>query len=435
VLAIILALALGGYLARDVLFFAFAYSGSEADWELMEIRNQIAHGEVDDPDEAVRARCLEIARANPGSRAELAAYLFVSKQWPATEDDDVAFKALSDAAKTADIGDWEQSLMEVRPNDRRDSMERWRPLAASLIERVQQQPDHPKAARLLCEAAVLVHPDTDLVSAPPELLQVASLIEANYATSPDLANFCEVAGNLGNSVNWSQPFEPHVRRILEVNQDRFVQCSAHFALASIVRSGGASRQDEARQLYEDFLAKFDGEMKHPAQSIEQKNRQSAQRELDVIRTHGIGMAAPETRGVDLDGNALSLEDYRGRVVLVSFWATWCRPCLQAVPLERALLESFGEADFANFGINADDDLEAAKEVARIHGIAWPSLQKSSHSKNWNIGGYPTFYLLDRNGTVADRWLGVPSDAELNDAVRGLIDSKYEPAPAPTGPIE
>jgi hypothetical protein len=312
-LAIVVALGVGGFLARDTLrdaiVFTFLYDGSRADWDLMQIRRQIKSGQVQESDQSVRERCFEIARANPGSRAEVASYLFVVEQWPESKDADVAYEKLLQVAKNVDIGDWERSLAEVRGLP---ESERWLPLAVLLIERVRRQPDHPKAARLLCEAAVLIHPDTDVESAPPELLQVAELIREKYAAESDLANFCEVVGNLGVPVSWSQPFELHVRHILEVNQDRFVRCSAHFALASIVRSGGIERQAEARKLYEDFLARFDGETSYPGLSIEQENRQTAQRVLETIRLHGLGAPALATVGIDLEGQPLSLADYRGR---------------------------------------------------------------------------------------------------------------------------
>ena len=439
VLAISVALGFGGYLARDAIrdafVFTFLYPGSRADWDLMQLRREVASGQAQESDQSVRQKFFEIARDNPGSGAEVAAYLFVAKQWPETADADVAYEKLLRAAKNADIGDWARSLEDIRPGGRSES-ERWRPLAALLIERVRRQPDHPKAARLLCEAAVLIHPDTDVESAPGELHQIAEMIHENYAMSPDLANFCEVTGNLGTPVSWSQPFEPQVRHILEVNQDRFVQCSAHFALASIVRSGGIERQAEARQLYEDFLERFDGETDYRAQSIEQANRQTARRVLEALRLHGLGAPALATTGIDLEGRPIALPDFRGKVVLISFWATWCAPCMRAIPHENELVKHFGSDAFAIVGVNGDKNPADALEAVAEHGISWRSFQneragKASIAEDWHVAGWPTYYLLDADGVIARSWGGWPPHGELQAAIGELIEhaegrEKFEP---------
>ncbi|WP_162275915.1 TlpA family protein disulfide reductase [Roseimaritima ulvae] len=155
----------------------------------------------------------------------------------------------------------------------------------ALIARVEREPAHPRSGRLLATAALALRPSD-----------------------------------------------------LDVNQDRFVLCSAHFALATIVRSGGIERQ-------------------------------SALRELRVIAEHGLGKTAPKTEGVDLDGNAISLSDYRGRVVLLSFWATWYGPCLRAIPHERELVERFDSKNFAILGMNADDDADEANAAVKKHEVS------------------------------------------------------------------
>jgi len=415
-------LGLGGFLARDAIFFNFLYSGTRADWDLMQLRRKFASEQSSESDLSVRKKCFEIARANPGCRVEVASYLFVAKQWPETPDADVARDKLLQAAKKVGIGDLVRSFEESRGLR---GFERWRPLVSMLIDRVRRQPDHPEAARLLCEAAVLIRPDANIESAPPELLQIADLILDDYTTSSDLANFCEAVGNLGDPASWSKPFEPHIRGILEVNQNRFVQCSAHFALASIVRSGGIERQVEARQLYENFIERFDGETDYPAKRIEQKNRQAAQQILDTIRLHGLGMPALATAGVDLEGRPMSLAEYRGKVVLLSFWATWCGPCMKAIPHEKKLLQCFSRSEFAIVGVNGDKTPTAALEAVAEHGVTWRSFQNkqedgSSIANDWHISGWPTFYILDAQGVIARCWTSLPPHSELQMVIKELL---------------
>lgn len=393
----------------------------------MQLRRQFLSGKTEESDEAVRAACIQLARDNPGSRSEVSAYLFVVEQWPESADAVLAHGELLRAAESVGIGDWAQSLHNIRPGSRGDSPKRWRPLVPMLIDKARRQPEHPQAARLLCETAVLIHPDTDVELAPPELHQIAELIRENHATSPDLANFCEVVGNLGNPVDWSRPFEPHVRHILEANEDRFVRCTAHFALATIVRAGGIERQAEACELYEEFLDHFDRATEYHAQGVEQSYRKTVQAALDSIRLRGLGLPGLATTGVDLNGREMSLADFRGKVVLISFWATWCAPCMDAIPHERSLLEQFGPERFAIVGVNLDKTPSKAIEAGQKHGIIWRSFQDTrrggtSISSAWRVTGYPTFFLLDRERVIRGSWQGLPPKRELEAAIAELLES-------------
>src|SRR5262249_4600174 len=166
--------------------------------------------------------------------------------------------------------------------------------------------------------------------------------------------------------------EPHLRRILSVNQDRFVRCSAKIALAALVQASDESRQPEAETLFEEFLAEFDGKQRYHAQGIETMYRETAVRQLATIRSHGLGKPAPETVGIDLEGRSMTLSEYRGKVVLVSFWTTWCFPCMKMIPHEKQVVERFAREKFAIVGVNSDTDLRAAREAVDRHEITWRS---------------------------------------------------------------
>lgn len=413
-------LMLGGYLAWEPLGSWVAanliYDG-RAEWELQQTRERVAKGEIDDA--TAIGRCLAIARENSGSWVELATYAYLTEQWPETAEQESVLDAMRRAIQTTPIDEL------ARCFDRRHlgAGPATLPFSNDLVARAQRSPDHPRAAKLLTEAALLLKPDESADAPPVALVQIADLVRERYAASPDLVNLCEAVGNSGAPARWTRPFEPHVRHIVEVNPDRLVRCSAHYALATIVRSHGIDRQDEAVRLYQQHLERFDGETAYPGQAIEQFYRGQAESALKAIGLHGLGALAPLTRGVDLEGNAISLEHYRGRVVLVSFWASSCGPCLRAVPHEQALLERFDARDFAIVGMNADTEVDAARNAATRYGIDWPSVHLASRSENrWIIDGLPTFGLLDRRGVVRGLWTGLPPDAELQGLIRDLIDS-------------
>ncbi len=378
-----------------------------------------AEAEFDHWQRQARTLCLQVAADRPGTRAAITALLTAAGAWPATPEGQIAHAQLVPASMTSSISDWARSLDDV-PRRNRDS-ERWRPLAAALLQRVESEPDHPDAAWLLSKAAVRVAPDPDAETVPEEFLAIAQLIRERYAAISGLANFCEQLGGMGNAPTWAPPFEPDIRRILELNQDRFVRCTAKFALASIVRAGGIERQTEAQKLFEEFLVEFDGKTNYPAQSVEQLNRQLAQRILKSLQSHGLGAPALVTEGIDLEGRTMSLADYRGKVVLLSFWATWCGPCMQAIPHERELLQRFDPEQFAIVGINGDSAVAVALEAVAEHGISWRSFQDGlSIAAEWQVEGWPTFYLLDAEGRIAERWTGLPPQEKLEATIRALI---------------
>jgi peroxiredoxin len=116
----------------------------------------------------------------------------------------------------------------------------------------------------------------------------------------------------------------------------------------------------------------------------------------------IGELAPEIEGKSLDGKAMKLSDFRGKVVLLVFWFKSCGPCLADVPQHRALVERHKGKPFVILGINSDDDGEAARKVAAKEGMTWPSFWDGDHGpivKRWQVRAWPTMYLLDEKGVI------------------------------------
>src|SRR5262245_14174870 len=83
--------------------------------------------------------------------------------------------------------------------------------------------------------------------------------------------------------------------------------------------------------------------------------------------------APDTVGHDSDGQPIRLSDYRGKVVLLDFWASWCPPCRAMFPQERELVEKMRGRRFVLLGVNCDADVEKQKEVEESEGLNWRSL--------------------------------------------------------------
>lgn len=119
----------------------------------------------------------------------------------------------------------------------------------------------------------------------------------------------------------------------------------------------------------------------------------------------IGRTAPEIEGEDIDGHPMKLSDFRGKVVLVSFWATWCGPCMGLVPHEKTLVETMKERPFVLIGVNGDMDRETAKSVSAKEAITWRSFWTGGPRQGiplqWGVSGWPTIYVIDGNGVIRD----------------------------------
>lgn len=116
-----------------------------------------------------------------------------------------------------------------------------------------------------------------------------------------------------------------------------------------------------------------------------------------------GCALPEIVGEDIDGMPMKLSDFRGKVILVSFWATWCGPCMGMVPDEKDLVDRMKGRPFVLVGVNGDLDRSRARDVAAQKGINWRSFWDGAADKGtavqWGVESWPTVYLADAQGVI------------------------------------
>jgi thiol-disulfide isomerase/thioredoxin len=118
----------------------------------------------------------------------------------------------------------------------------------------------------------------------------------------------------------------------------------------------------------------------------------------------IDKQVPEIEGEDLDGKTFKLSDYRGKVVLLTFWGHWCPDCRAMYPHERALVKRMENRPFALVGVNSDKDKEVVKKALEKEQITWRSFwddggKKGTISTKWQIRGWPTLYIIDHQGIV------------------------------------
>ena len=139
---------------------------------------------------------------------------------------------------------------------------------------------------------------------------------------------------------------------------------------------------------------------------------------------GRGSDAPDLRLPALDGTPVSLRELRGRVVLINFWATWCKPCEEEMPAMERLYGELRPDGFELLAISADDaEADVSGFAARL-GLSFPVLRDvdKAVAREYQTFRFPESFLVDREGVVVERYIG-PKDWDAPsyvDRVRRLL---------------
>jgi thiol-disulfide isomerase/thioredoxin len=139
----------------------------------------------------------------------------------------------------------------------------------------------------------------------------------------------------------------------------------------------------------------------------------------VLYAPGHRPLAPEFAGTTLTGSRLSFSSYRGRVVLINFWGSWCVPCREEAPVLAALATRYRPAGVAFLGVDVRDTTASAEAFARGFGITYPSVSDPgsavplAFTGKVPIAGAPTTVVIDRSGNIAGAVFGQATYSELN----------------------
>ncbi|MDQ2076632.1 TlpA disulfide reductase family protein [Marinimicrobium sp. ABcell2] len=101
------------------------------------------------------------------------------------------------------------------------------------------------------------------------------------------------------------------------------------------------------------------------------------------------------------GENLRLAEQRGKVVMINFWASWCAPCREEMPILDELYQRYERAGFTLFGVNVEQDNRAAKRFLEDVGVSFPILYDptSEVSRKYQVSAMPTTVMVDRDGQV------------------------------------
>ena len=142
----------------------------------------------------------------------------------------------------------------------------------------------------------------------------------------------------------------------------------------------------------------------------------------------VGFTAPAYSAVNLAGDSVSLASYRGKVVLLNAWATWCGPCRQEIPELRSIQAKYAKAGLVVVGVTVDSEGTEAQidDFVKEFRMDYPLWRDPAEriSAQYAIMGLPATFLIDRRGIIRWKSTGVvaPGDTTLERAIRAALES-------------
>lgn len=144
----------------------------------------------------------------------------------------------------------------------------------------------------------------------------------------------------------------------------------------------------------------------------------------------VGSTAPDFIATTLGDAKIKLSDFRGKIVLIDFWATWCAPCVAELPNVTKAYEQFADKGLVVISISFDKDAATARKFARGKQMTWPQIwadggDKSDLAKLYNVSGIPATFLIGPDGKVVAKDL---RGDKLLASVRKQVEAIKTPAP-------
>lgn len=268
----------------------------------------------------------------------------------------------------------------------------------------------------------------------------------------DLAEALLETARLAADLDTAQVQRGYAERALAASKDGRLASRARLELGDAQSRAGAS-SEELTKTYQPLLAEAsleDGSVdaaftaairlssmlaergdKEPAKAIwsslaekvghpqlaEIAKMQSAQLER-------LGTEPPALAGKDLAGNEVSLAGWKGKVVLIDFWATWCGPCLQELPNVEDAYSRFHDQGFEIVGVSLDHDRARLQQFLTQSDLPWPQIYDADHeqalAKAYGVESIPATFLISRDGKISR--IGLRGE-DLIAAVRMLVERK------------
>ncbi|MEX2150886.1 MAG: TlpA disulfide reductase family protein [Steroidobacteraceae bacterium] len=141
----------------------------------------------------------------------------------------------------------------------------------------------------------------------------------------------------------------------------------------------------------------------------------------------VGAVAPDFTRADLAGRQVRLADYRGKLVLLNFWATWCAPCRKEMPLFSKWQHDYGAQGLQIVGVSMDDDVTSVKQVLAQRPVRYPIVMGDAKlgERFGGVFGLPLSFLIDAQGRIVARYQGESDLARMEAKLKELLPRKRQ----------
>ncbi|MFB0519476.1 MAG: peroxiredoxin family protein [Acidobacteriota bacterium] len=142
-----------------------------------------------------------------------------------------------------------------------------------------------------------------------------------------------------------------------------------------------------------------------------------------IKGQSSSSPAPDFALPDLEGKTVKLSDFKGKVIIIDFWATWCPPCVKEIPHFIELYEQYKENGFQMIGIAIQSGSATnVKQFVEEHGINYPILMgnKEITREYGGINAIPTTFVIDRQGRIVQKYIGYRDKEVFENQLKALF---------------
>jgi len=293
-----------------------------------------------------------------------------------------------------------------------------------LLAHAKAHPSHETA----CEALVMLVRMAPLKNEGPRK-------EALEILGKDHVKGAHVKGRLGDLTG--NPVDEDalevVRAVLKDHPDKETRATACKALLKAdtlalkvigkLRKEATFRENIEKRMGKEVVKKFiDGQEKFEKEEKKLRERMTGEF-AGVVPYVAVGAKAPPLQAEDLNGKKVKLSEHEGKVVVVDFWATWCPPCKEMIPMTRKLVKKLDGKPFVFISVSADDEAKMVSDFHKKTPMPWTNWwvgPTSKQLKAWEVEAFPTVFLIDHKGVIRYTQVGLDEDDKLAEEAEKLV---------------